>query len=480
MKSAWFELCSEGFGELHVGREKWKLIKELVQNVFDEDVTFCKINFKKKGYWTEVFVQDDSPGGFKKLELAWTVYAYTDKRKNPLKRGRYDIGEKEAISICQEARISTTKGEVLFLPDKTREVNRKKKRKEGSEVYLKLRMTQGEIEETISKFRSFFPPEGVEFIVNGEIIPYRKPKKAIEGVFLQTEIYNEKKKGMVGTVRKTNIHVHDVLEGETGHIYEMGIPVQETGDLYHIDVQQRCPIGGQNRETLLPSFVRDVRSEVLNAMVDDIPEEAISSSLVREGMSDERVKPEVVKEVIKKKWGRKVCVFDPNDPRSAEEAILKGYHVIKGRELSKEEWKNVRGAQAVSSASALFGTSFAVGQEIPEENWTVDQRMVANYAKMVAKVGLGIDIRVCIIKSEAIARAQYGNKTLTFNHTRLGGKFWRGGVCEEVTSLIIHEISHEGGGHLTEAYLGVVTKLGARMIMEALKNPEIFKVEDWK
>jgi len=44
------------------------------------------------------------------------------------------------------------------------------------------------------------------------------------------------------TSRKTLVRVYEPAEGEAAMLYEMGIPVVETGDRFHVDVQQKVPL----------------------------------------------------------------------------------------------------------------------------------------------------------------------------------------------------------------------------------------------
>jgi hypothetical protein len=55
-------------------------------------------------------VEDDAPEGFYDLTHAYTMFARTRKRSSPDKRGRFNLGEKQVLALCREARIVTTKG----------------------------------------------------------------------------------------------------------------------------------------------------------------------------------------------------------------------------------------------------------------------------------------------------------------------------------------------------------------------------------
>ena len=66
------------------------------------------------------------------------------------------------------------------------------------------------------------------------------------------------------TNRKTQVRVYEPLPGETAMLYEMGIPVVDTGDRFHIDVGQKVPLN-MDRDNVTPAYLRAIRVAVLNA-----------------------------------------------------------------------------------------------------------------------------------------------------------------------------------------------------------------------
>jgi hypothetical protein len=198
---------------------------------------------------------------------------------------------------------------------------------------------------------------------------------------------------------------------------------------------------------------------------------------VRKATEDSKIFPETVQQVITRRFGDKVCIANPRDRRSIEEAITHGYRVVSGAELSGKEWLQVKEAKAMQSSSELFGTSFTDCKVIPENEWSEAQKVVVAYAKMIAKECLDKDITVEIIKSQATVSADYGKGHLRFNASRLPASWWAGKVCEATTDLIIHELGHEGGQHYEHGYHEVLTKVGAKLTMLALNKPEVFNMK---
>lgn len=471
--NAWFKVDKEGLRELQAGKAKWRLIGELVQNAFDEDITACKVDIAKVGKFVEVTVEDDSERGFRNLEDAYTLFGNTYKRSLSEKRGRFNLGEKLLLSIAEEAKVSTTTGTVIF--DSSGRKETKETTKKGTIIFVKLIMADKEVKEVVTKLRGFIAPDSVKYIVNEEEVPSRKIFKTFE-TSLTTEVYSEEKKVMSWTTRKTKVDLYDVPVDRESYIYEMGIPIQKIACQFDVDVQQKIPLG-MDRVTVSPAFLQDLFAEVLNVTVKQVEEEDSSALWIRKAMTDERVKAEVVEEIIEKRWGDKVCVRDLQDQKSVDEAITHGYKVLSGGELSKEEWGVIRAKAPIPSSSKLFGSERDVKEIIiPEKDWTPDQRVVSCYAKMIAKKCLGKSIEVVISKADTRYSATYGNGRLTFNLYHLSPDWWKGGVCERTTDLILHELGHEGGTHYEHGYHETLTKVGAKLVALALKEPIAFKI----
>lgn len=55
-------------------------------------------------------VTDDSPEGFADLTHAYTLFAESAKKGDPLKRGPFNLGEKLVLAISDTVQIATTTG----------------------------------------------------------------------------------------------------------------------------------------------------------------------------------------------------------------------------------------------------------------------------------------------------------------------------------------------------------------------------------
>lgn len=465
MKTQWFDVSREGLKELQSGKPKHFIARELIQNAWDEQIKSCLFNAKWERGIAVIEVEDDNPTGFRELSDAFTLFKTTPKRSDPAKRGRFNIGEKQVISMCEKAEIVTTKGTVIF--DKKGRRMARAKREVGSKITIWLRMAKGEFEEIVEVVKRYLVPQYISFLVNGEEIVYRKPYKIIETSLL-TEVETNSIFSRVW--RKTTVNIHKA-NGKS-MLYELGLPITEIDCQFDLDVQQKVPLS-IDRDTVPVSYLKTLFAETLNVTYQDVESENSSALWIRQGMGEKRIGEEAVKGIVEKRYGEKVVVANPFDPISIDDALASGYNVVHGSELSKEEWENIRKAEAIKSSTELFGHGFAdsTGYEPTEE-----MKKVEILAKKIANRLLGIDLRVSFIKSEATVAAEFGNNTLTFNITRLGVKFFTQTVSQETLNLIIHELGHCAGNHTEKSYHKLLTKMAGQLIMIALTEPNFFKV----
>ena len=462
-KNTWFEVSKEGLKQLQLGKPKHYIVRELVQNAWDEDTKICRLEMQLNGKIADISVEDDSPEGFKNIRDAFTLFAPTYKRKDPSKRGRFNLGEKQALSICDEASIQTTTGTVHF-SNKGR-IETKSARPAGSIVSIKLKMTKSEFNEAFDVVRKYLVPKHLRFLVNGEVMQQRLIHKTFRAS-LQTEI--EENNVLRKTHRITDVNI--LKAEDKTYLYEMGIPIMEIDCAYDVDVQQKIPLSS-DRDTVSTSYLSALYAEVLNATFDEIDEENSSDGWVREATANKKISSEAITSVIDKRYGENRVVANPFDPNSVDDALSAGYKVITGRELSKEEWQNIRKADAIKSSSELFGRKTAASESItPDEN----MKKVGNLAKKIAKKCLNIDITVRYAKWDGVA-AQYGDKVITFNVEALGKSFFNPALSSRTLDLIIHEIAHEKGHHTEKSYQSAITQISGELIMIALEDSEFFK-----
>lgn len=462
----WFDVDKNGLAELQAGKPKVHIIRELIANAWDEQITECRVQLTYSNGRALISVEDDCPEGFADLADAFTLFKHTKKREDTSKRGRFNLGEKTSISLCNQATIETTKGKIVF--DRNGRTVSKSQRMKGSKITLKLKLSKEEFDQ-LSEIKNYLIPKGIRFFINNEEINYREPHKILEAKLLTEKLEDNILKRIS---RSTKIHLY--LTTDKAFLFELGIPVQEIECDFSVSVEQKIPLG-TDRETVLPSFLKELYAIILNNTFQEV--ECPSDLWVRTAITSKNIESNAVKEMMTRRYGEKACIANPFDKRSMDEAISHGYNIIYGSEMSKEEWGAVKKDNLMPTSSNLFGVSF-VGAELISE-LTPDMQAGEVLCKKIAKRLLGIELKVRFIKSKATEGADFdfGANLLTFNISRLGAAFFNPPVSAKVLDLILHEISHfQGRQHTEMRYHTLLTKIGGELIMLALTEPSFFEV----
>jgi hypothetical protein len=184
----WFEVDRAGLKQLLERRGKGFAVCELVQNAWDQAVTRVGIEIgRPRAGASRLRVTDNDPGGFRDLREAYTLFAPSNAKKaNPLRRGRFNLGEKLVLAICRSAEISSTTGTLAFA-GKRRRFRSSQRTAAGTVFTAEIPLTAGEYEAMIGTIRSLLPPAGIETSLNGEVIPARPLVRSVEAT-LPTEI----------------------------------------------------------------------------------------------------------------------------------------------------------------------------------------------------------------------------------------------------------------------------------------------------
>jgi hypothetical protein len=483
MNKQWFDVDKAGLSKQAEQHGKGRLVGELVQNALDEPgvtqiaVTLALVPGRPLA---DLTVEDDSPEGFKDLSHAYTLFAESYKRGNPEQRGQYNFGEKLVLAVCENASISTTKGTVLFDPTEGRTEKPRQKRDRGSVFQGSIRMTREEYPHVCDYLRSLLLPENVVVTFNGRRLPPRKSLRTFE-VSLDTHVADDQ--GVMRLrVRKTQVGIFETLPGEVPSLYEMGLPVVETGDKWHVSIAQKVPLN-RDRDNVRPAYLQAVRVAVLNAAFDLLTtEEEATAAWCKLAGSDERCSDQAIKHLIRLRFGEKVAAPDPSDIEAMKRFQSEGGTIVVG--LSKAEWANVRRSGAVLPAGQICPTAKPYSTDpnakpvdvIPEEKWTDAMKNIASYARFLGEELMGVKLVVSVVCTTNNFSACYGAGRLDFNLLRLGHSWFEQGVTEDVDCLLIHEFGHQySGDHLSAEYHEALCRLGARLKRLALEKPEALR-----
>lgn len=480
-----FEVDKDGLRKLLDRRPPGFAVWELVQNAWDEDITRVDIVLRKLGRGTVLLrVEDDDPEGFTDLRHAYTLFAESEKKVDATKRGRFNLGEKFVIAICKEARIATTTGTITFA-DGYRTHSRAKTDR-GSVFEGTLRMTDADYEQTVQAVNRLIPPPGITTTFNGEQLAWREPVKTFSEI-LASEIADDEGR-LKRTFRKADIALYEPLPDETAAIYEMGIPVVETGDRWHVDIGQKVPLN-VDRDNVTPSYLQDVRRVVLDNAHDLIDKDTAAETWVTDAVEDKDVSAEAVEAFVKKRFGDKVVKADPSDPEAEKLAVSQGYTILHSRTLPKAVQTHIKTHEIVKPAGQVTPSPkpYQAGQgsnrkTLPTDQWTDGMKAHAGFAQELAERLLGVGLLIEIVNDQACmnfgATYQRGLPTarLEYNLRTLGRKYFeRDPVRREHIDILIHEFGHQReSDHLDRKYLEALTDLGAKATMLALEEPDLF------
>lgn len=474
--SSWFQVDHEGLAATIEEPERLPL--ELYQNAVDENITSIEVLLRpvegRRGV-AELVATDDSPNGYADLTESYTLYAPSKKRDDATKRGRMNVGEKRVLALCEQARVSSTTGTVIF--EKNGQRKRVAESREAGTVFdAIIRLKKVETDAAVELLRSVLPPKGITVTVNGQEVAHREPTHVFTET-IATVLPDEDGKLTRNSKRSTEIHLHEPLPGEKPTLFEMGIPVVELdGDRWHVDVQQRVPLNTE-RDNVTPGYLRHLRTLVMNEMHSFISTEDANAVWAREAMGDERVKPEAVASVIHQRFGEKVVAFDPSDQEANKNAVAAGYVVVHGRSLSSDEWRNVKAAGIMQPAGQVTPSGSAILREqlraeggtdsvlVPEEKWTDGQRRMVAYAKALGVELLDYEPTVQIASDiTLVALAWFGNRSLTLNVGKLTHRWFDQPDQQETDELLIHEFAHDRvADHLDDRFHDECCRLGAKM-----------------
>ncbi len=492
MKNQIFEVDIEGLRQLQAGKPKWVIVRELLQNAMDEDITECHIDINYTRGKMKLLITDDSPEGFRDLADMYTLFKDTYKRSDVKKRGRFNFGEKQVLVLATYARITSTKGGYEFNMVKGTKKKLRHKRARGSAVYIEVRMAEDKFMECVKYCYQILVPKDIKITIEGKTsntspytLLYTEPYITFKAI-LPTELKVADSMRRVSKETEVHIHALDISKDRAvSYIYEMGIPICEIDCDYSIDVQQKVPLSS-DRDIVDAKYLKLIYGEVLSNTAEEINKENCSAFWVREGFTSVRATKESRQHVIKERFGEKSLIANPMDKRSMDEAVSNNYNVVYGAEMNKDEWEVVRNGDLMESTSAKFKVNLCDGKMVkPDTN----QKVVAQFCKKVAEEFLGIkDLVVSFYEApEATVSADFSSEILSFNVARLSRDFWdicrhdKGGyriisVSAEQLDLIIHELGHSAGLHYEQSYHDCITMLGSKLTLKAIEDPKWFEL----
>lgn len=477
----WFDVDKEGLAKILERRGKVFALYELISNAWDTDATEVKVTLEPVARGrVHVTIEDDDPEGFSNLTHAYTLFAESSRKGDAGKRGRFNLGEKLVLATCDWAEIKTTTGTVRF-DEEGRKHNPRAKRDKGSVFIGLMRMTRRELEEVREKLKLLIAPQAITTTINGQPLPAREHLHSFEA-HLPTEIADEEG-NLRRTVRKTTVEVYQTLPGETTSIYELGVPVVETGDKYHVSIGQKIPLN-MDRDNVTPAYLRELRALVLNEMSEHIDATDASCNWVREAAGHPQAAPEAVTAVMTARFGDKRVAYDPSDIEANKLAVAAGYTVVHGGSLSAGEWENAKRAEAILPAGKVtpspkpFHPDGDLLQLLAHDKWTpaieqLEAYIVGLHARLIGGARLTVQM---VDDAKWGFNGTYGkNETLMGPMLRINLASMAPVIDEEMDRFLLHEFAHDAcADHLDKNFAEAGFKLGAKLKRLALDDAGFF------
>lgn len=477
------EVDMKGFRQLFANRPVYRAIEELISNAFDEKgVTRVDVTLNWASGYLNVQVIDDAPDGFRDMKDAYTLFASSYKKDNLNQRGRFNFGEKWVVARATWMEIKSTTGCVTF-ENNSRRVSRSNVTDAGTAVTASFKINRVQCAEIAARLQAIIVPLGIRLRVDTDNVTvdvgHRRDCICVALCNLPTVGVNEA--GELITKRaNTEVEIYPAADKQRGGcIYEMGIPIVYTGDLYDANVRQKVPQTLQ-RDNVTPKYLAELRAVVLENTAKLLTEETASATCVVSVL--DRVSPAAVNVVLDKSYGEKRVVYDPTDTEASNRAVAEGYAVIHGGAFSREVWDNIRRSDAAQPAGQVFPTPQPYGTSpgakpvkvIPRDQWPDGAARIANIAEIVAEETLGckhLEVRLVDTNNGFVAccgpevAGVHTRGRLDFNVRRLG-KDWFLSDPEttwQVMDLIIHELAHiVESNHLSEAYYDALTMIAGK------------------
>ena len=473
-----FSVSESGMRELNIGREPWDLVKELIQNAWDEAPfsSECRVKVEPQpdGKATMIIVEDNGPG-FSDIADSYTLMSHTSKRLHPTKRGRFNMGEKEVISVAIEAEVETV-GQTVTFPAKGSRKTISNSRTKGTVVRVLMPWNEKESSELIEMLRRFIPPVNCHLFVNGIEVPHR-PAVAIRSVSLNTIIQDAPNSPMRSRQRRTQIHFFEPTDSSSERfICEMGIPVQVINCPWDIDVMQKIPMA-QQRNTISDAYLSRIYAETLNQFHKTVQRDELNSEWVKRAIDHPQIKPDAVKSTVTRRYGAK-AVFNTLDQDANLRAAEAGYELVNPNSLSDKERALFREHAGVRNSDEVFPTPPPPRSDYEAEPGSNQARFAAWVMEMALHCNLDATVRYFNEPEnprEADCPSSTMTPTLRFNAARLGSSFFQPpyeSVCH--WDLLLHELGHaltdpfRQSGH-GEAWGEGVSKAGAFIAVHMIR-----------
>ena len=448
-----FEVDPEGWRESNAGRPPAHLVRELVQNVFDEAATRLAVTIAwDADTGATVDVVDDIEGGIRDPALIFTIWK-SDKTDSPTQRGRMGRGLKELISVADRTLI-VTQGSPALLFERHRGGNwersspRKVRPEKGTTIHAEApSWKKRDVDAIVGYLRKMRPPAGLEFTVNGQVVGHAEATETYR-MRLPTVVFTDDGDGRAARERMAETTV-ELFPEEEPWIYEMGIPVERTDYPMSIDVGQRVPLR-EKRDTVTESYRKELFAKLLNIRIGLLSPDQMRDGHVLRAAEGSQYLSDEVKLKVANAWteGRPFATT----PQAFQEAT--GQHIPAMqlrklpeavRDLVKEVGTDVR--QVMDERRSAACSEVQRGDRTPAQT-----RLLLVFTWIAAGINRPCRVQIWDGRPGCAADFDRAGHVLRLFRENLRGAWFEKLRGAEQLSLLVHELAHwaqpgDGDGH---------------------------------
>lgn len=482
VRGNWIDVDRAGLAQVIADKPREFVLFELVQNALDEQTTEVEVKIAggPSDALTWVTVTDNSPSGYEDITHAYTMFAPSKKKGDAEKRGRFNVGCKTVLALCQRAEVVSVNAAVKFTPEGRRPS--KKRREAGTQFRGLIEMTAEQARAALDRVSRMLPPEGVQIRLVDDLaadgdpvtryVSAVAPEMTLEAV-LPTVVADAQ--GVLrGTQRRTSVALIAPVDGDQPTLHEMGIPVVplEGGFPWHVDVAQRVPVN-TDRDNVSPTFLGKLRVAVLLAVADELTEEQARAAWVTEASGDPAA-AKAMDRVLTLRFGEKRVAYDPSDPEANARAVAAGYTVVPGGALTGDQWKNARAEGALPAAGKVTPSDPLksdpdgvppVNPELYDEAMSTMAAFAQELYHRLYEEDLGVR---WYDNAKLDCVAAFGDGQLLLNKAKMRRIIaaWPD-APDAFVRVLIHEFGHRAcDNHLDERYHDELCLIGARLACE--------------
>lgn len=467
------------------GRTLGQNLKELLANALDANATRINIDCKvaaahrrdRSGLCAYQVICSDNGRGCPDPEILRTIGSSTSDL-HPETRGRFGQGLIDVIAACESAEIRTNRSRLVF--DQTGcVISTVRNAVAGMFIAGILRHPGDGFDELGNYLHSIIVPENVELTFNDNRVPHRLMMRRVDGIKLQTVVYDPDKGRDRKFLRDTAVE----LVRETTRapmIFELGIPVDAApwSLPYDINVLQKTPLDTERnmlpdtyKDSLVRSLIKHV-SDLYAAFMDDrneVPPEIRNVSRNSEQLH-QSVQERAVELTVRAKR-RDIArenPFDPDNDTEAEELRQRQHRMpINTGSLPDGIRTLLKDTPTVAELHDEFcKVQFRLGSLPPE---TDRQRACLQMYSELASALLEIRVSCQRVMGGRVAAA-WDTETISLNIDV--PHIWNDPLAEESVALILHECAHNKVSGHSLSFQDEIARLGGRLAGWVAANSE--------